>query len=265
MKHVETQEVNMERMIKNFKRALKKNIFYKTKVVNLGISDICNYTSIHPQCPTSKMKKNIMPLAFIEKIAKKLGESGYDRLLSPYGYSEPLIDPRFYVILDILRKNVPNARLGFISNGFFLYETIMDDVIERGVSHIQTTAYFADEYDRLNKLKIKIKKKYPSVLFRVIKGFPLRKRMCDKYSIYGGEPNNSKLGCRAPYRYVHISSYGDVILCCNDWKGMVSFGNLKDKTLEEIFLSNKMMKMGLNLLMGNREKYFLCSRCYRNK
>lgn len=248
-----------------FRKALSQDIFYKTKVINLEISNLCNYTLIHPQCPTSKMEKHIMPLATIEQIARKLGEAKFDRTLSPYAYSEPLIDPRLYIVLDIFRKRVPKAKLAIITNGFFLYETILDDIVKRGVSHITVTAYFPKEHERLNKLKAISDRKYPRVFFRIIKGYPLHRRMADKYSIYTGKPHNLKRGCRAPYRYVYINSYGDVVLCCNDWKAMVTFGSLKEKSFREIFLSDKMMDRNINLLEGNRQKYFLCSRCYRNK
>jgi len=257
----------MNEKLEKFKEAMSKDIFRKTKVINLEISNLCNYTIIHPQCPTSKMKKHIMPLETIDKISKNLGDANFNKTLSPYAYSEPLIDPRLYTVIEILRKNVPKARLAIITNGFFLYETILDDIVERGISHITVTAYFPNEHERINKLKEVCEKKYPKVFFRVIKGYPLQRRMADKYSIYDKDTpiNKSKRGCRAPYRYVYINSYGDVVLCCNDWKAQVTFGNLKEKPVREIFLSDKMLERNLNAEAGNRQKYFLCSRCYRNK
>lgn len=264
---MDVENEKFENMMERFRVSLKKNIWYRTKIINLELSNLCNYTLIHPQCPTSKMKdRYVMPLEDIELISKKIGDAGYDRLLCPYLYSEPLIDPRLYVVLDILKKNVPKAKLGFISNGFFLYETILDNVVEKGVRHLQTTAYFPDEYERLKKLKEKVSQKYPYLLFRVIKGFPLHKRMCDKFSIYEDiELNTSGMVCRAPYRTIQIDRYGSVCLCCNDWKNMVTFGNLKEQSIEEILLSDKMMSMHLNLLLGNRLKYDVCSRCFRRK
>jgi len=134
----------------NFRKALNNDPFCCTKVVNLELSNICNYTYMHPQCPTSKMKeKYVMPLTVVEKIAKRLGEAGYDKKLSPYAYSEPLIDPRMYVALDILRENVPKAMLAIISNGFFLYEPVLDEIIARGIRHITITAYLQNEHERI--------------------------------------------------------------------------------------------------------------------
>ena len=103
--------------------------------------------------------------------------------------------------------------------------------------------------------------------FRIIKGYPLQRRMCDKFSIYEKDTpiNTEKKGCQAPYRYCYINSYGKVVLCCNDWKAEETFGDLKKESLKEIFLSDKMIDMHFNLINGNRVKYKLCSRCYRNK
>lgn len=258
-----------QRIKKGFRRALEKNIFYRTKDIHIELSNLCNYTLIHPQCPTSRMKKHhIMTLEEIEDIAKRLGALGYDRILSPYTYSEPSIDPRLYTVLEIFTKYVPKATIAIVSNGFFLYETVLEDIIKRGMKRISITCYFPNEHERIKKLVLKIKERHPEIFFRIIKGYPLRKRMCDKYSIYDTSipPNDGFVrACRAPYRYVYITRYCDIGLCCNDWKFDVKFGSLKEKSFKEIFLSDKMMDMHLNLSMANRKPYPLCSRCYRSK
>jgi len=178
-------DAEFQRIKKNFKRALEKNIFYKTKDVHFELSNVCNYTYMHPQCPTSKMKKiHVMPLDEIEAIAKKLGELGYDRTLSPYTYSEPLIDPRLYTVLEMLTKYVPKSNLAIVTNGFFLYEPVIDDIVKRGMRRISISCYLPKEHERIQKLVDKVRDKYSYVHFRVIKAYPLEKRMCDKYSIY---------------------------------------------------------------------------------
>jgi len=268
--HVVIEINNMTEITKEikeaFKKSLSKNIFYRTRVVYIELSNLCNYTLIHPQCPTSKLKKNIMPLKVIESIAKNLGKENYDKLLCPYSFSEPLIDPRLYTVLDIFKKYVPKAHYGFTTNGFFLYETILDDIVKKGVDHIIVTAYFPKEYERLKELKDKTKGKYPSLFFKIKKGFPLEKRMLDLYSIYTRkEPNKLTKECRAPYLNLYVNSYADISLCCNEWKSKITFGSLKEKSFREILLSDKMIDRYLNLRLNNRQKYFLCSRCYRYK
>ena len=249
----------------NFKIKLEENIFHRTRAIYIEPSNFCNYTLLHPQCPTSKTEKHIMPLKTIENIAKQLGNENYKKLLCPYSFSEPLIDPRLYIILDILKKYVPKAHLGFTTNGFFLYETILDDIVKKGVDYIVVTAYFPKEYERLQKLKDKVKGKYPLFL-KIKKGFPLESRMLDLDSIYTRkEPSKSNKECRAPYLYLYINRYADVSLCCYDWKSKITFGNLEEKNIREILLSDKMIDRYLNLRFNNRQKYPLCARCPRYK
>lgn len=254
------------KMREDFRKVLEKNIFNKTRVVYIEMSNLCNYTFLHQQCPTSRVEKHIMPLEIIEDIARQLGKENYNKLLCPYSFSEPLIDPRLYEVLDIFRKYVPKARIGFTTNGFFLYETILDDLVARGVSHIVITAYFPKEHERLKTLMDKVKGRYPLLFIKIKKGFPLENRMLDLDSMYTlKEPNGITKECRAPYLYLYVNCHAEVTLCCNEWKSKVAFGSLEEKSFREILLSNKMMDRYLNLISNNRQKYPLCSRCYRYK
>jgi len=248
-----------------FRKALDRDVFFKTKVIYLELSNLCNYTAMHPQCPTNKMEKHVMSLKTIESIARKIGKEDYDRLLYPYMFSEPMIDPRLYTVIDIFRKYVPKAKLGFTTNGSFLYKTTLDELVSRGISRIVITAYFPGEYERLNRLINIVKKEYPEIFFTIKKGYPLRKRMFDLYGFYTGKPLNWVKECFAPYRHLYINCHGDVCLCCNEWKATVTFGSLKEKSFREIFKSDKMIDYYFNLLQGNRAKYPVCSRCRSTK
>jgi len=57
------------------------------------------------------------------------------------------------------------------------------------------------------------------------------------------------------YGYLHINALGEAFLCCNDYDIEYTFGNLKDKTLREIWLSEN------HIDMLNRALKTICTAC----
>lgn len=54
-------------------------------------------------------------------------------------------------------------------------------------------------------------------------------------------PKGEVIGCsvKRDTEWLHISPKGDVFLCCNDYYMEYNYGNLKDKTIKEIWLSKE--------------------------
>lgn len=46
--------------------------------------------------------------------------------------------------------------------------------------------------------------------------------------------------CVKPFRFLNINWKGDAIVCCNDYHGETAFGNVRDKTIEELWNSLQM-------------------------
>lgn len=246
--------------------ALKKNIFYSTKAIYLELSNICNFTYRHPMCPTSQMKeKTVMSLDTREKILKEMGKWNYDRLFQPHMYSEPLIDPRLYKVLELFNRYCPKGSVSLVTNGFFLYPTILKDLIKFKVSRLLVSIYSPEEMNRLLPLIKQAEKDYLTCRFEIRTRYPFNKRMADMYSIYERDAVNLDKACLAPYRCLYINSNADVISCCYDWKFIQKFGSLKNQSLEEILLSDKMVDFNLDMVEKKREKYFVCSRCLKHK
>jgi radical SAM protein with 4Fe4S-binding SPASM domain len=82
----------------------------------------------------------------------------------------------------------------------------------------------------------------------------------DRLKIYDREAILDDNPCSAPLWAVAITCNGDVALCCYDWKRLTTFGNLNDKSLEEILSSDAVQETYKQLTTGNR---FLdvCKRC----
>jgi len=76
--------------------------------------------------------------------------------------------------------------------------------------------------------------------------------------------HNSICGCNSIWTndMIHILYNGDVILCCMDWRKEVLLGNIKDKSIYEIWTSEKYSYIR-DIIDGKHElpNNFLCSRC----
>jgi len=69
--------------------------------------------------------------------------------------------------------------------------------------------------------------------------------------------------CILPFVHTHLNTEGDVFPCCIGWNAdrTTQLGFLKDNTLEELFNSDKMKQLRLDLANGVRRPDF-CSACY---
>lgn len=66
--------------------------------------------------------------------------------------------------------------------------------------------------------------------------------------------------CVRPFRFLNINFNGDGILCCNDYYGKKTFGNIADKTLIEIWNTEELHHYRLKLKNKDRNS-FLCDVC----
>ncbi len=74
---------------------------------------------------------------------------------------------------------------------------------------------------------------------------------------------DNKAFCILPFVHTHLNTEGDVFPCCISWNPdrSTQIGFLKDNTLEELFNSDKMKQLRLDLANGVRRPDF-CSGCY---
>ncbi len=66
-----------------------------------------------------------------------------------------------------------------------------------------------------------------------------------------------------PLKIMHILNNGDVIICCMDWRKEVVIGNVKEKSLYEIWHSDEYKKIR-DIIYGkikNNNPNFICNRC----
>lgn len=66
-----------------------------------------------------------------------------------------------------------------------------------------------------------------------------------------------------PYSFYDllINPDGEVTACCADWKRKLVFGNLKEKSLLEIWQGKELRDFWIQMLKGRKNQYEMCAKC----
>jgi len=141
----------------------------------------------------------------------------------------------------------------------------------------------------LNFLKYKLKGKHnkPKVIIQVVKGkmapsselsntfkekfkgLPVNRFIVLEPHNWAGEIDLSNdmvnrtyyYHCQHLYQSMSVTYNGDVVACCGDLNGRMVIDNVSNKSLKEIWHSEKLCKMRLDLKKGDYKRYLLCSSC----
>ena len=225
-------------------------LFKYTNYIYFELSNMCNLSHYHKECPLSLEKnKIILPSKIVLETLDVLNKFNFNGTIAFHNYNEPLIDPRLIKFIEYSRKSCPNSKIYFSTNGIFLNQIILDELIESGLTNIHISAYSNKEYERLSKLHYSI--------YNIISKQTLIK---DHLEIYDKPILNRKQPCFAPLNQIIISRSGNILLCCRDWKRNHTFGDLFKEKLDNILRKGDLHRVYYKLSSGDR--YLdLCSRC----
>ncbi len=88
----------------------------------------------------------------------------------------------------------------------------------------------------------------------------------DRLSIYQNPYRTSSVVCPRVFFEFPIDYYGNVRLCCFDWKNTFPIGNIIEKSLKEVFLSHIYQELLHNHQEGLSKPYpEVCGYCVNSK
>ena len=217
--------------------------------ISFELSNLCNYSNIHPQCPVSMQKdKKTLSSKIVKGVINQLGKKNYKGFIAFHRYNEPLIDPRLFEFISYTKTYCPEAKIHILTNGFYLTQSIVEDFNEAEIESLEVSAYNKNEYQRLINLKVKFPYKVTFAL------------LDSRKSLYSRKKLNSTKPCYAQINDITINCEGKLVLCCLDWRNKHIFGDLKNHSLEKVINSKSFLKTYKNLTQGKR-LLDLCSRC----
>lgn len=257
-------ELELYFICKSYIRKFEKNAL-RFNAVEIETINRCNNDCSF--CPVSrnfeKREFRLMDKNLFLKIISELHEIGYSGQINLFSNNEPLLDKRIFEFAEIVRNQVPKAKINFYTNGILLDEYKFWQLIDN-IDYMQIDNY-SDSYEIQKNLQFllplfnsntRINKKVNIV---VMKKNQIR-------STRGGEsPNNLKsktvkCSCVLPYQQMVIRPDGGVSLCCNDAYGQMTLGNVNDNSLIEIWNSDQYKKMREMIKQG-RKNIKLCRYC----
>lgn len=240
---------------------IKDNIFKYTNRISIELSNLCNYSKIHKKCPLNKNndEKKILSLNTIKKIIDELSENDFSGVIAFHTYNEPLIDPRLFYIIDLIKSKCKKSKIFLLSNGFYFNQIIANELVEIGVDRIDITAYTLKDFEHLKKIEIPI----PYSIFPSFNPDSLDDRLC----IYDNSTLTEKNIIKPCYNILNdiiITSDAKISLCCLDWERRYCFGDLNKQSLKDIILKTEIYDDFKKTASGKRERE-ICKNCIISK
>ena len=236
--------------------------------VELNFNELCNRTCVF--CPRSEDYPNQnfhMDLELAELIAEQLVSLGFSGTVNISGTGEPLLTRN---LIDLVKKfGERNIRIEIVTNGDKLKPKLVKELYAVGLKQLVVSMYDGPE-----------QKMYFNDLFKKSgiskEDFTLRDRWYDEEEDYGliytnragslGKelPTPEKRSCYYPHYALYIDWNGDILLCCQDmYNRTVNFGNVKERSLLDIWKDQKLTEFRKKLKVGERSES-PCNSCNAN-
>lgn len=244
----------------------------------------CNRRCVFCPVHDAPRARDHMPYVSIHKILGELGELKFHGRIAPYIYNEPLMDDRLVDIIKLIRHLVPRSVIMISTNGDYLNESLLDTLFAVGLNQLIINVYScearADVFHSILDDRLWIDQK--SSVYSGGSSKVKRAQVHHKYGVRqdgtnfgGGYQLQNRSGnvqwlaesaqrcytgiCTRPFRIMQINWKGNSILCCNDYFGVTSFGNVQNKTLVELWNEQKLHEVREDLQKGIRKG--LCEHC----
>ena len=226
--------------------------------ISVEVSAAC--TRRCPWCPQhdhTRMQE-LMPLEVIEKIARELAAVGFDGTFGLHLFNEPLADARLEDIVRRVKAILPKAAVYFHTNGDLLTVERVRGLLAAGLDHMTVNHYDGQSQERFSALWGQLSDDERA---------RVRDRKFRHHHIYNRAGLVAtkrqvplQMQCRR-IRQMCVNYRGDVVLCCNDFLGQVSVGNVRDKGVVELF-NDPVLKRYRELLQGGKRAGLkMCDRC----
>ena len=128
-----------------------------TKIIDLELSNICNYATSHKKCPLHEVHRpTILSEELVFHVLETCKKFEFRGMLRFSIYNEPGIDPRLMMFIREAKRLLPDVSIDLLTNGFYLDEGLANEFAKYGVSFIRISAYSKSEYERFTKFQCRI-------------------------------------------------------------------------------------------------------------
>jgi len=210
----------------------------------------------------------------IQKIALELAVENYSGSIALFLNNEPLIDRRISQIVSIFRKSCPNAEIVLSTNGSLLTAERFFSLFDSGLSRL-----IINNYNDKGKFTDKISSALDQILSSehgklqeyMQNTVILLKNKDEILNSRAGEAPNKinaarykfyqRNSCANPFQQMNILPDGRVSLCCEDFMGRVTVGNIETESIRAVWNGPAISTMRSELQTNGRRTISTCQRC----
>lgn len=201
----------------------------------------------------------MMPTEKFHDLINQAHELGYRGVVGFQYYSEPTCDPRLVSLVRYVRKKGMLPEI--TSNGVLLTGKLckqldgLVDKVEIGLAGKKPRSHWLARFPKTRKVVVAAKGYNPSAWWPA-HFMPQKNRVQAAVRKYVNGP------CHRPRKFLLIQYNGEMSLCCEDLSCNFNLGSAFEKTLEELWWSEKHIGILKTLsVAGGRLKYPHCRTC----
>jgi radical SAM protein with 4Fe4S-binding SPASM domain len=261
-------------------------------ILQIETTNACNARCAFCAVPHQKLRRAPIGGALFSKIIDDAKNIGVTEIM-PFLNGEPMLDSKFIERIAEINEKIPNAHVSFFSNGSLLSKDKAKELSGVKISGINFSINAISDSARVAVMGLPLSETIENILaFKDIcpdvnisvsglmdttywtaeemqeftrfwreKGIKPSLFFNGNWAGKTRKVCNVSGGCGRPDSVLTVLSNGNVALCCYDLEGEVTFGNLKDKNIAEVWNSEELENYRLLNDLGRRSELKLCKDC----
>jgi radical SAM protein with 4Fe4S-binding SPASM domain len=243
-------------------------------------TSVCNFNCSF--CPVSLPAYKQKPDAFLgmelyRKILVDLLPFAPIKALKLYMLGEPFLHPEICEMVRLARAFKVAERIEITTNGSALPE----DILDSGLDYLRVSVYAPGPNQIFRNVRRLMERRTNLVPFISAKYMPTTTADCLEFErIWTGQVDEiavepyhnwastlltptprTKKNCPYPHYTLAIRANGDVMPCCVDWSGKLKLGNVRNRSLREIWNGEARGKLVTIHSSGTRSCLDACRDC----
>jgi len=214
-----------------------------------------------------EQNERLMSEHTFKKIIDDLKTIRFTGRISPHFFGEPLLDKRLVEQMRYASETLPRAKLKIYTNGDLLDVSMLERLYDAGVKDYVVSLHGKDKEKENNKRRMLDLKEYIKQNKKRINIKLLELNGNFNFSNRGGlvkiKKRSNTITCQRARNPLVVAYNGDVLLCCNDYLGQVTFGNVENASIIDIW-NTRSFKLIRRDIRNNIFKLEICKKCIAN-
>lgn len=232
--------------------------------ISIESNSYCNRSCSFCTRTYDDREKVRMSSALIFKTLNDLSNVSFKGLIAFHFYNEIFTDKRIYQLFEKCKELGLNNYL--VTNGDFLTKDKVERLSKYNIKEFTLSLYDSkneEDFDRRSRKCIEDYQldsyDWELIILNGGVGFTNRAGYVNHVEEVVSLP--VKAACSKIVKKVDVRYDGEVVMCCLDYYGLHSIGNINDHNIVDIWYGDKKRQQLEDLKKGSRCKYELCSGC----